>query len=128
MWRTENPLALLFKDNATFDAQNPIIGSLLREIDLAKKSTNSGLIKKTLSKAPDINDTILIQIFKKLKENPINYGKDDDDDDNNNKPNTFEPGPAPPPPTFSDFSDIFEPPPPPPSTQQPPSIFQPPTL
>ena len=41
VWRTKNPLALLFKDVATFDAQNPIIGSLLREIDLAKKGKES---------------------------------------------------------------------------------------
>ena len=34
VWRTENLLVLLFRDVATFDAQNPIIGSLLREIDL----------------------------------------------------------------------------------------------
>ena len=64
--RTENPLAFLFKDVVTFDSQNPIIGSLLREFDLAKKGKNSDLIKKQLDKAPDINDTILIQRFKKI--------------------------------------------------------------
>ena len=63
VWRTENPLALLFKDVANFDAQNPVIGSLLREINLRKRSTNSDLIKKSLSKAPDINDMILLQRF-----------------------------------------------------------------
>ena len=68
VWRTENPLALLVKDIANFDAQNPIIGSLLREIDLGKRSTNSNSIKKSLSKAPDINDTILLQRFEKFKE------------------------------------------------------------
>ena len=35
--RTENSLAFLFKGVATFDAQNPVIGSLLRETDLLKK-------------------------------------------------------------------------------------------
>ena len=34
VWRTENPLALLFKDVSNFDAENPVIGSLLREIFL----------------------------------------------------------------------------------------------
>ena len=72
VWRTENPLALLFKDVANFDAQNPVIGSFLSEIDLGKRSTNSDLIKKSLSKVPDINDTILLQRFKKFKETPIN--------------------------------------------------------
>ena len=36
VWRTENPLALLLKDVANFDAESPVIGSLLREIDLEK--------------------------------------------------------------------------------------------
>ena len=44
VWRTEKPLALLFKDIANFDVQNPVIGSLLRDIDLGKRSTNSDLI------------------------------------------------------------------------------------
>ena len=35
--RTENPLALLFKDVSNFEVQNPVTGSLLREIDLEKK-------------------------------------------------------------------------------------------
>ena len=65
---TENPLALLFKDVATFDTQNPIVESLLREIDLVQKGENSDLIKKQISKAPAINDTILIQRLKKIKE------------------------------------------------------------
>ena len=83
IWRTENTLALLFKDVANFDAQNPVIGSLLREIDLGKRSANNDLIKKSLSKAPDINNTILLQRFKKFKETTINYNDNDDDDDNN---------------------------------------------
>ena len=67
VWRKENSLTLLFRDVANFDAQNLVIGSLLREIDLGKRSTNNGLIKKSLSKAPNINDTILLQRFKKFK-------------------------------------------------------------
>ena len=83
LWRTENPLALFFKDVTNFDAQNPVIGSLLREISLGKRSTNNDLIKKSLSKAPGINNTILLQRFKKFKKIPINYNDNDDDDDNN---------------------------------------------
>ena len=59
--------------------QNPVIGSLLREIDLGKNKTKSSLI----STAPDFNDTILLHRFKKFKETPINYNDNDDDDDNN---------------------------------------------
>ena len=113
VWRTENPLALLFKDVAKFDAENPIIGSLLREIDLAQTGKNSDLIKKQLSKAPDINDTILIQRFKKFKETPAVFNNSDDDDDNNKPPKPF--GPAPPPPACSDFTDFFQTSQPPPS-------------
>ena len=79
IWRTENPLALLLKDVANFDAQNPVFGSLLRDIDLGKNITKSSL----LSTAPDINDTILLHRFKTLKETPINYNYNNDDDDNN---------------------------------------------
>ena len=79
VWRTENPLALLFKDAANFDAQNPVIGSLLREIDLGKNNIKSSLI----STGTDINDAILLHRFKKFKETPINYNNNDDDDDNN---------------------------------------------
>ena len=107
-------MALLFKDVATFDAQNPITGSLLREIYLAKKGKNSDLINKQLDKAPHINDTILIQKFKQFKDNPINFNSsnDNNDDDDNSKPSY--PGPAPSAPTPNDFQDIpdilFQPP------------------
>ena len=77
----------MLKDVANFDAQNPVIGSMLREIDLGKRSANSDLIKKSLSKAPDINNTILLQRFKKFKETPINYNDNDDNDDDDNNIN-----------------------------------------
>ena len=136
VWRTENRLALHFKDVATFGAQNPIIGSLLKEVDLKKKGRNSDLIRKQLEKALDINDTILIQRFKKFKDDPINFNNSDDkndNDDNNNKPT----GQPPPPPTFNDFSEFFQTLPaasyeapsvfqtPPATSYKTPSVFQP---
>ena len=36
--RRQNPLELVFEDISTFDAENPIVGSLLRELDLKKNS------------------------------------------------------------------------------------------
>ena len=36
--RRQNPLELVFEDISTFDAENPIMESLLREIDLKKKT------------------------------------------------------------------------------------------
>ena len=62
---------------------------MLREIDLGTRSANSDLIKKLLSKAPDINDTILLQGFKKFKETPINYNDNDDNDDADNNDNNI---------------------------------------
>ena len=35
--RRQNLLELVFEDISTFDAENPIVGSLLREIDIKKK-------------------------------------------------------------------------------------------
>ena len=35
--RRQNPLELVFEDVSTLDAENPSVGSLLREIDLEKK-------------------------------------------------------------------------------------------
>ena len=36
--RRQNPLELVFEDISKFDAENPIVGSLLREIDIKKKN------------------------------------------------------------------------------------------
>ena len=43
--RRQNPLELVFEDISTFDLENPIVGSLLREIDLRKKQTGSNFIR-----------------------------------------------------------------------------------
>ena len=34
--RRQNPLELVFEDISTFDAENPIVGSLMREINIKK--------------------------------------------------------------------------------------------
>ena len=36
--RRQNPLELIFEDISTFDAENPIVGSLLRELDSGKRT------------------------------------------------------------------------------------------
>ena len=43
--RRQNPLKLVFEDISTFDAENPIVGSLLSEIDINKKQSDSDFIK-----------------------------------------------------------------------------------
>ena len=121
VWRTENPLTLLFKDIGNFDAQNPIIGSLPREIDLGKNKTNSQLIASQLLKVPNVNDTVLLKRFKKLKDdnNNNNNNNDDDNDDNGGGINPL--GPAPPLPTINNFSSFSQ------TATQPPNTFQPPS-
>ena len=43
--RRQNPLKLVFEDISTFDLENPIEGSLLRETDSRKKQTDSDFIR-----------------------------------------------------------------------------------
>ena len=43
--RGQNPFELVFEDISTFDAENPIVGSLLRELDVVKVLA-SDLIKQ----------------------------------------------------------------------------------
>ena len=45
--RRQNPIELVSEDVNTFDAKNPIVGSLLRELDVSKKDITWELIKKT---------------------------------------------------------------------------------
>ena len=41
----QNPLELIFKDVSTFDVENPIVGSLLRELGFKKKGPTVILLK-----------------------------------------------------------------------------------
>ena len=72
------------------------------------------MIKKSLSKALDINDTIFLQRFKKFKETPINYNYNYDDDGNNDnninnsKNNNYNNISLGPPPSPIKLGDIFE--------------------
>ena len=42
----QNPLELRFEHISTFDAQNPVVGSWLWELDIGKKDVASKFIKK----------------------------------------------------------------------------------
>ena len=44
--RRKNLLELVFKDISAFDAANPIVGSLLRQLDSSKKLMAGDLVKK----------------------------------------------------------------------------------
>ena len=69
IFRKQKPLELVFKDISSFDAQNPIIGSLLRELDIGKKDVANTLIKK----APSTIDIDIRSRLNTLKENLISF-------------------------------------------------------
>ena len=64
--RRQNPIELVFEDISTFDAENPIVGSLLREIDIKK----NGLIAILLNRCRVIQEKNL-----KLKKDKIDLGE-----------------------------------------------------
>ena len=47
--RRENPLELVFEGISTFDAENPVVGCLLREIDIKKSSQIVILLNRCLA-------------------------------------------------------------------------------
>ena len=121
--RRRNPLELVFEDLSTFDAENPIVGSLLREIDIKKKQSDSDFIK-SLPSHPGKE----FEIRKRLDK--LKDIKNDNFNNNNNNFGSAPPPPAggtnidflnkygldkPPPslPTIEDFIDNGPPPPPP---------------
>ena len=65
--QNQNPIALLLKDVKHFDAQNQVIGSLIREVDIGKKIH----LSKFLDKAVDIRGREIRSRLDKL------CGKDD---------------------------------------------------
>ena len=81
IFRRQNPLELVFKDISTFDAQNSIVGSLLKELDIGKKDIASTLIK-------NVTNSVDIEIQSRL-----NTLKNNE----NNFDSNFRPPPPPPP-------------------------------
>ena len=80
----QNPLELVFKDISTFDGQNPIIGNLVKEIEIGKKDSVFELVKK----APNQLDIVLrSNLHDSRRHNDRLNGKINDDDDNDNNNN-----------------------------------------
>lgn len=78
----QNPLELVFEDISTFDAENPMVGSLLRELDLKKEGTDSDLIKNLPSQpGKEFERRKRLDRLKGIKRFP----KNNNDDNNNNK-------------------------------------------
>ena len=113
--RRQNPLELVFEDISTFDAENPIVRSLLREIDLKKKQTDSDFVK-SLPSHPGKE----FEIKKRLDKL---RGLDTSDNIyNNNNKNNIDFGEPPSLPSIEDFLDGGPRPPQPPPPPLPPSF------
>ena len=128
--RRQNPLELVFEDISTFDAENPTVGSLLRELDLKKKQSDSDFIK-SLPSQPEKEFEIKKRLDR-LRQGGKNFsGKNNNSagNNNNNNNNNFDGGnnnlfgPGGEPPSLTSTEDFLDggprPPPPPPP---PPSI------
>ena len=69
--RNDNPLDVVYKKNAKFDIQNPVIGSLLKQINKTRL-TEQGM-KSALDKAPNPKDVELEHRYRKIfKDNDFN--------------------------------------------------------
>ena len=128
----QNPLELVFEDILTFDSENPIVGSLLREIDIRKKQTDSDFIK-SLPSQPGKE----FEIKKRLDKL---RGTTNNSFNNNNNNNNVNPGgggvdisglgPSPTLPKIEDLIDngpsLFPPPPPTDGQEVISNVFRPP--
>ena len=114
--KRQNPLEFVFEDVSTFDAENPIVGSLLREIDLNKKQTDSDFIK-SLPSQPEKEFEIQKRLDK-LRDIKRYSNKNNSSNNNNNSnggdlfsPQPLAPGnnigPPPSIPTIQDFIDPY---------------------
>ena len=100
--KNDNPLDLVYREQAKFDVQNPIIGSLLKQINRGRLTEEN--IKKALSGAPDAK-TVDVEdrfrnIFEREKPKDKDLPSDDDDYSDGRGPpgSTIPPPPLPSPP------------------------------
>ena len=100
--RRQNPIELVFEDISTFDAENPVAGSLLKEIDVGKKDVASELIRN--APGPTRTDFVTKDRLNKLK--------DREEFENNNNNNNLSPPPSSPPPPSSSSQQSSPPSPP----------------
>ena len=87
--RKQNSIEFLFKDLKHFDAQNPVIGNLIKEIDIGKKKDLSKILKGAL-------DIIDIELRSRLNR----YRDDETFNPDGNNINNNNNLPPPPPPKF----------------------------
>ena len=85
--KKKNPIDVIFKDKAKFDVQNPVIGSLVSQVQ--EHTKNERAILNPMSIAPSTKDVYITERLAKLK------------DDNNDDDDNFPLPPPPPPPSMS---------------------------
>ena len=89
--RRQNPVELVFEDISSFDANNPVVVSLLKELDIGKKDVASELIKN--APGPPGVDFVIKDRLNKLKDRQ-------EFENNNNNNNLSTPSSPPSPPSF----------------------------
>ena len=112
--RRQNILELVFEDISMFDTENPIVGSLLREIDIGKKDVASDLKKKAPG-PPGLGFTIQNRL-NKLKERNETGGSNNLSLPPSPPPSSFLLPPPAPPPSFLGSNQYVPSPQPPPPT------------
>ena len=86
--KNPNPIDVVFKDKAKFDVQNPIIGSLVAQVQ--ENKTNEKTTLNQLSGVPSTKDIELTECLAKSR------GKTSNNNNNNNFPRFWPPSPLPP--------------------------------
>ena len=89
------PIDAVFKDKAIFDVQNPVVGSLLLQVQ--KNKAKERVCLEQLGQAPSITDINIAKRVKELKN--FKEGIIDDDDDNDDEDGPPPISPTPPAPT-----------------------------
>ena len=123
--RRQNPLEVVFEDISTFDAENPVVGSLLREIDINKNQSESDFIK-SLPSHPGKEFEIQKRLDR-LKGKNCNFKRNNNNNNNNfgsSGPNLFYIGAPPSLPTLEHFIDGGTRPPLPPQPPTGSTLFE----
>ena len=94
MMKKSNPIDAVFKDKTKFDVQNPIVGSLIAQVQ--ENQARERAYMKQLSQAPSITDINIGNRLKKLRD--FNDENINDDRNNNNVDDDDGPGVLPTPP------------------------------
>ena len=107
IFRRENPLELVFQDISAFDAQNPVVGSLLKGLGICKIFVTSDFVRKA---TPPRGDIDIEKRLDPLKNDNLNFNRNNKNDlptPSQSSFNTFIP------PTSQPPGTLLLPPPPP---------------